>query len=126
MKVYIVTSGEYSDYTIDAVFLDKKKAAYWAAEKNTEEKYRNYRVEDFNSSDEAVDISDSRQIMYRYTPYENGFICFGSPKAEFKSTIGAYGDNYCIISSKRLSQTKVDKIVADLRTQYFAKKEELI
>lgn len=26
MKIYIVTSGIYSDYMIDAVFLDKDKA----------------------------------------------------------------------------------------------------
>lgn len=31
MNVYIVTSGCYSDYTIDAVFTDKKKAEMYCA-----------------------------------------------------------------------------------------------
>lgn len=31
MKVYIVTSGSYSDYTIEAVFLDEDKASVYQA-----------------------------------------------------------------------------------------------
>ena len=30
MKIYVVTSGCYSDYSIEDVFLDKKKAQYFA------------------------------------------------------------------------------------------------
>lgn len=36
MKVYIVTSGEYSDYHIDAVFTDKKKAETYYSAHNSE------------------------------------------------------------------------------------------
>ena len=38
MKVYIVTSGTYSDYMIQKIFLDKDKAEEyrkWLPEKNT-------------------------------------------------------------------------------------------
>ena len=40
MKIYVVTSGCYSDYGIDAVFVDKKEAAKFAAVKNKDNNYR--------------------------------------------------------------------------------------
>ena len=37
MKVYVVTSGEYSDYHIDAIFLDRQKALQYCAAKEISE-----------------------------------------------------------------------------------------
>lgn len=42
MKVYVVTSGEYSDYVIEKIFLDKEKAkefAKWVPSANDVEEY---------------------------------------------------------------------------------------
>lgn len=44
MKTYVVTSGCYSDYGIDAVFVDKKEAAKFAAVKNKSDNYTTYRI----------------------------------------------------------------------------------
>ena len=46
-KIYIVTSGEYSDYTIDAVFSTKEKAEEYVQQYGT-----NYRVEDYDIDEE--------------------------------------------------------------------------
>lgn len=49
MKVYVVTSGEYSDYMINKIFLDKDKAEEyrkWLPDSND--------VEEYDTSDEDV------------------------------------------------------------------------
>lgn len=51
MKIYIVTSGSYSDYGIDAVFTDKEKAEHYA-----EWKY-DARVEIYDT-DEVDDVEE--------------------------------------------------------------------
>lgn len=47
-KIYIVTSGEYSDYCIIAVFSTKEKAEAYVQQHGT-----NYRVEDYDIDEEV-------------------------------------------------------------------------
>ena len=60
MKVYIVTSGSYSDYGIHKVFLDKAKAKhytkchdFWGDEPN---------IEEYDTYDDNIDITDNGYI----------------------------------------------------------------
>lgn len=48
-KIYIVTSGEYSDYGIDAVFTTKEKAVYYVEQHGTD-----YNIEEYNLDEEVV------------------------------------------------------------------------
>ena len=48
-KIYIITSGEYSDYCINAVFSTKEKAEEYVQQHGT-----NYRVEDYDIDEEVV------------------------------------------------------------------------
>lgn len=48
-KIYIVTSGDYSDYGIEAVFSTKEKAEEYVQQHGT-----NYRVEDYDIDEEVV------------------------------------------------------------------------
>lgn len=48
-KIYIVTSGEYSDYGIDAVFTTKEKAVDYVEQHGT-----NYNIEEYNVDEEVV------------------------------------------------------------------------
>lgn len=65
MKVYIVTSGEYSDYGIDAVFLDKKEAELYIA---THQKMDGYvwsweeynDILEFDTEDGKINAGDNR------------------------------------------------------------------
>lgn len=59
-KVYIVTSGDYSDYHIDAVFSTKQGAEKYCALKNTCDRYSDfynieeYDIDDMNASNTKV------------------------------------------------------------------------
>jgi len=55
MKIYIVTSGEYSDYSIDAIYTDEAVAKRLKAE--------GFRIEEWES-DEAID-----RVKQGYMPY---------------------------------------------------------
>lgn len=138
MKVYVVTSGAYSDYTIQRIFLDKKKAEYWVATQNMQRGYitvsRNiehhrfpsvrlydYRIEEYETSCESVEPSGSRQVVYLYTPYSDGEPIFGTPETYYEED--KMGNKYYEIkSSKKLGREKVKKIVQDMKTEYQAKK----
>lgn len=47
-KIYIVTSGEYSDYGIDAVFTTKEKAVDYVEQHGTD-----YRIEEYDLDEEV-------------------------------------------------------------------------
>lgn len=55
MTIYIVTSGEYSDYWIDGVFLDKYEADKYCAVRNEESAYTNYRVEEYEEGEGKIE-----------------------------------------------------------------------
>ena len=65
MKVYIVTSGEYSDYMIRKVFLDKDKA-----EKYKEWLPKSNDVEEYDTSDDDI-INKSYKIRIDLKWYPN-------------------------------------------------------
>ena len=52
MKVYIVTSGSYSDYHIDEVFTDREQAYLYCAARNTAESGY-YEVEEYGEGEFA-------------------------------------------------------------------------
>lgn len=56
MIIYVVTSGSYSDYGIDKVFLSKEKAESYAAYMNGADSYEDYRVETYETEDEKFKI----------------------------------------------------------------------
>ena len=55
-KIYIVTSGEYSDYGIDAVFTTKEKAVEYVEQHGT-----NYNIEEYNLDEE---VEKKTQLWY--------------------------------------------------------------
>lgn len=61
-KVYIITSGEYSDYGIEKVFLDEAKARKYA------EWHKDTTVEEYDLSDDEISIPCYRvQIKFDFT-----------------------------------------------------------
>lgn len=61
MTVYIVTSGEYSDYHIDAVFLDRKKALQYCAATGI---YEDVSVEKWETADESIECTKTVNRKY--------------------------------------------------------------
>lgn len=75
MKIYIVTSGCYSEYGIDAVFLDKTEAEKYIAVKNEQNSWHDsYCIEEYESQDGKIDIGNN-VIGYEY----NGFVSEDRP-----------------------------------------------
>ena len=68
MKVYVVTSGEYSDYHINAVFDSRKAAEVYCALGHGE------MVEDYQLLSEAIQKpqEQAQRIVYRYHVYYPG------------------------------------------------------
>lgn len=68
-KVYIVTSGEYSDYGIDACFSTKKQAEQFIKNSTTIDKfysYTGYRIEEWEL-DRSTKIVDVINVFFTFT-----------------------------------------------------------
>lgn len=74
--IYIVTDGDYSDYNIEGVFLDKEKA-YKYAELN------DCTVEEYEPMDD-VEIIVGRKVTVDYRVKENGTMKITVKKREIK------------------------------------------
>jgi hypothetical protein len=68
MKVYIVTSGSYSDYTIEAVFTDKGQAELYGA-------IYKYEIEEFETDE--YKIEGKKEDLKEAWMYEKGLDLFG-------------------------------------------------
>jgi hypothetical protein len=66
MKVYIVSSGEYSDYSIDRIFLDKEKAVKYV--ELSQHGWSSTRLEEWETSDD----NQIEEITYVYAHYSKG------------------------------------------------------
>lgn len=67
MTIYVVTRGEYSDYQIEAVFLERKKAEIFCAVHGID-----YEIEEFETKDDAVDsaVETGDKWIINTGPYE--------------------------------------------------------
>lgn len=66
MKIYVVTTGSYSDYRIEKVFTNKDKAeefAKWCYDSND--------VEEYDTEDD-IDVGKYYKICAQYKVYDNG------------------------------------------------------
>lgn len=70
-KIYIVTSGEYSDYRIDAVFTTKEKAVNYLEQHGT-----CYNIEEYNIDEE---VKKKTQLWYIMFCIEDGNLLEANP-----------------------------------------------
>ena len=65
---YIITSGNYSDYHIVAVFMDKQKAEHflWCYNR-THSRYNQAEIETWEISDNAIDVN-RKEVLVEYRP----------------------------------------------------------
>lgn len=66
MKVYVITSGEYSDYCINAVLLSRKKAERICAMRNTNLEYYGEisRIEEYDTDDIICESVEDVAVCY--------------------------------------------------------------
>lgn len=128
MKIYVVTTGEYSGYRIDTVFLDKHKAEIYCAKNNV--KYDDYRIEEYESADN--EIEGEIDIAWKYKIREGDKATYGTivpytPKClnEVKELFFRAGSYEAIVYLRSKNNSKALKIARDMFAQYRAEKEGL-
>ena len=71
MTIYAVTQGEYSDYHIDSLYLDKNKAILRAAVLRNDDDEGIY-IEEFETEDDKIDGDINKVVWeYHYHPYKD-------------------------------------------------------
>lgn len=128
-KVYIVTSGEYSDYRINKVFSSLEKAEKYCARVNVKDDgYSDYYcnlcyVEEFNLDD--CEVSDNINVFYEYRFYfENQnnvepIITSDKPVTTVRELPYDYKYTAVCVTLKERNYAKAKKIQQD----YLAKKK---
>ncbi len=58
MTIYAVTSGSYSDYGIEQVFLTREKALAFIKAREAKYKWGNYRIEVYETYDDSIETAD--------------------------------------------------------------------
>lgn len=73
-KIYVVTSGSYSDYCIDEIFEDKRKAEIYCATRNTQYDlgiFIEHRIEEYEIADENIEYEADIKTAYRFEIFES-------------------------------------------------------
>jgi len=126
MKVFLVTHGEYSDYSVDSVWDDEETAKKVCKYKGG--KYDEYRVEpfDLNTKNEA----EVFLFHFHFDESGNEISAYGTGKAELKGEEEIRESEYTgkkILSVFVNSENKelAFKKACDKRAQYVAQKETI-
>lgn len=126
MKVYVVTTGEYSDYGIDAVFLEEKKAMLYCAVRNIKSP-DSFKIEEYETLDDNIN-TDGQKAAYGYhivsgsfhTWYvRSKFITFLKPSHMNEKATEAY------VYLTQNDEDKAIKIAEDMAAEAKARKEGL-
>ena len=72
--VYIVTAGDYSDYRIERVFLEKDKAYKYCNLMNN--RRDEYRVEEYDTSDDDIKFLDECIVFEDKVYRKDNYICY--------------------------------------------------
>lgn len=67
MKVYVVTSGHYSDYSIERVFLDKDKANKFVKYRNGYDSWKDFKIEEYDSFDDKYEVAEAGSLWRKAT-----------------------------------------------------------
>jgi hypothetical protein len=103
MKIYLVSSGEYSDYGIRKIFLNEENALKYANTHNR--KYEDYQVEEWDAvdSEENFILQEFKYVTVYYNVYEDGEIEF---KLEVNKTSSADIENELDLNDTYYYETK--------------------
>ncbi|MBR6289301.1 MAG: hypothetical protein IKR19_08200 [Acholeplasmatales bacterium] len=154
-KVYIVTSGSYSDFSIDKVFLDENKAELYKDNMNKTSGHNDYIVEIYDTFDDNITDSNMKYAycveynantskisildnnLYNEIIYTSGVeievpLIYIDPEEHPNSIIkNCYNTkNICIyridiVTPKLLTYNQIEKIVYDRVAEYKAKENNI-
>lgn len=119
MKVYIITSGEYSDYKIDAVTLDKEEAERMV------NVFPQERIEEYDTDDFPMILTNDPYWNCEYSlPTRNM-----SGEIIYNESIEIYQEDYYYVYdlkelNKVINETKIDGSLCGFRMYIQAKDRE--
>lgn len=130
MKVYVITSGEYSDYHIDAIALDKNEAVEKCATLNALVRGDDYcYIEEYDTEDMKISMDGKTNMLFRIRVLKNGGweeFKDGTPVVEQESIkTKYYGSKYIICRAVLPADTtneQAKKIMLDRIAEFKAKK----
>lgn len=101
MKVYVVTEGEYSDYSIVKVFLDKEKAEKFAELYSKGDIFSTVSVEEYEIYDNNFDCSLTEPIEFyvQYMDLENGKLGWNGKEKVLSSATSFYEFKYGMLKA---------------------------
>ena len=134
MKVYVITSGEYSDYCINAVALTREKAEQICAMLNGSNGYRSdtAMLEEYDTDEIQCESNDDVRLCYEagfdYRTLKNMYWCkpfYSFARNEIKRMPASNADPIVISATfpKDMPQEKVQKIMYDRVAKWKAEKE---
>jgi len=122
MKIYVITSGCYSDYTIEAVTDDKEKAEFFKLKYSTE--YKEAYIEELDTDDYKIEGKPDK-LYWKVNLYKKekpDARCFLSGKERF-IVQGTYG-HLCESVVIAKTEEQAIKITRDKYAQYLYEKME--
>lgn len=131
MTIYLVTSGEYSGYGIEAAFLDRHKAEIYIATRRSQGYYEEYWLEEWETSDDR--IKGDVDTIWEYHFY-TGDIDIYTAHCIVKNEVGIYNNRIEIekgrpaayVYMKNNDNAKAKKIARDMYAKYKAEKEGIV
>lgn len=134
MKVYVITSGEYSDYCIQTVALSREKAEQICAMLNGSNGYRSDTaiIEEYDTDEIQCETNEDVGLCYEaafdYRTLENIYWCdpfYSFVRNEIKRGIAHRKCDILISATfpKDMPQEKVRKIMCDRVAKWKAGKE---
>ena len=132
MKVYLVHHGEYSDYTVDAIFIDEDIAKEYCDLHNKYDNFygNTYEYEEWDTIECRINMQkDKNRIGYLYHFDKNGHLKEeGNPKLRIQwredGEVHASIDGYLVtIFANDRSEAQCRKIACDKVAAYRAIKE---
>lgn len=131
MKVYVITSGEYSDYHICAVTLDDKKAKI-LKEKFDHDDYTGASIEEFDTDDYNGLLIGKNVYMIRFSKSGDVLTIINcTERGLYSIDVSAcnaapyMSDDVCIVHVMARSPEAAIKIAAERRAKYLAEKMSL-
>lgn len=137
MKIYIVTSGEYSSYHIDGVFLDREKAEYYCAVHKYNDCYgysESMMVEEYDAEDDNIQATPINEIKYFKIVFDNkgnvldyntsplSFIEVPSKSILWENDCFIRSNNDVVVKVKADTKEEAIKIGAEMRAKALAEK----
>lgn len=136
MKVYVITSGEYSDYGIQAIALTREKAEQICAMLNSSKRYYSdvAIIEEYDTDEIQCETNEDVGLCYvaafDYKTLENVYWrdpFYSFARDEIKRGIANHRCNILISATlpKDMHQEKVRKIMKDRVAKWKAERESL-